>query len=365
MLNNMFFVFFLLVPTLSLGSPGKIGNGGDAVECHGTGPGQFSGLYALDYLLTFRSDAEDLAPSKSMDESLNRIETLIRTKLPELAVGFHDFRSLIRNTSWTKPRVWIEAPFGLMTLPDGPIVSQFPPECLDGAGKGKIIQAFVQQAPGVGGAPAGKTVYRWIPSIFQKLEQTAPNQATFLLVHEWLWDYSSNVEVNRHVVRLLHSKEASSMTRDELVAELKGMGFPLPQSTAFARATINVRYAKTGIQRDVFDCSLMEIYTHWDVPGAGVKFSCEGGQVLFLAYVRASNPTRAELVVIYADMSSAAPPEFRGKYTTIMPPIINLKDQPIKPGAQLRIPIVDVIPLSEQAKGVVLNGTVEITLPMK
>src|SRR4051794_25840800 len=109
-----------------------INNGGDAVRCMAMPNNEFLGTYALDYLVTYRSSNHnaDVTDVSSVDASLQHIQQMFDAKVPEFSDRFREFVSFIGNvTDATKPRLWEEAPFGLVQLNDQNLVSMVPENC--------------------------------------------------------------------------------------------------------------------------------------------------------------------------------------------------------------------------------------------
>lgn len=190
-----------------------VNNGGDAIFCYGSTQNDFDGTYSLDYLLTADSPRVSVKV-QSYEESLARIERLLRDKVPSVAESFADFRATVFNeTDLTKARLWEPIDFGLIDLKDEKMTSQIPENCKFN-GETRVIQAVIRLSPEFSGSE-NLTIYKFVPSVMAELEVESPLQLSYLLVHEWLWDISSDVEHNRQANRLLHSAEFESMSPEE------------------------------------------------------------------------------------------------------------------------------------------------------
>lgn len=223
LLNGIVGAVFLFVASPSP-APVEVGNGGDAVVCRAQAGSPFEGYYSLDYLLTYRQTG-GLAAVPSLDESLIRIGENIREKLPEFSAQFTEFKDLLRSSDFRFNRIWEEAAFGLIDIRDEQIVGLLPSNCKTG-NQYSIVQAVIRQSAGPG-VPPGKIVYRYVPSVFSELEQSAPLQLSFLVVHEWLWDIVTDVETNRRLNRFLHSESFATLGTDDVRRTVEGMGIPL------------------------------------------------------------------------------------------------------------------------------------------
>jgi hypothetical protein len=98
---------------------------------------------------------------------------------------------------------------------------RLPANCRDGS-RVTLAQAIIRQFSGVSGTD--RIVYAYVPEILDEMEATHPLQLSYLLVHEWLWSLSGNVERNRRVNRYLHTEEFLNASRSELIDQLEGMG---------------------------------------------------------------------------------------------------------------------------------------------
>lgn len=217
----------------ALAKGGYVGNGGDAVQCAKAATNRFEGYYALDYLATLPTLAGDdgLRKVATWAESRARLTSLLRAKSPALAASFESFAALVYNASHQKDRVWEASPFGLVPLDDQRLTSLIPDNCKT-AGQPKVIQAIIRLYEPFAGTAPGHFVYKFDPLLLQDLDRQAPLQLSFLLVHEWLWDLSANIDRNRRVNRFLHSSDAETLSPAAFEAELKGMGLAIPSHQA-------------------------------------------------------------------------------------------------------------------------------------
>lgn len=209
------------------------GSGGDTVECVRSAENSFSGTYALDYLLTYKESNKnaDIVSVKTLDESISRLRQNLVEKLPELVESFDEFMKLVRNEDVALPRFWEEAPFGLVDIKDEEIINLVPMNCRQN-GQVKIVQTIIRLNPAKVGTEKYKLIYKYVPHLFQSLYTDNPLQLSFLLVHEWLWDLSHNVEKNRRLNRVFHSKELETLNREQLRIKLTTLGLEIPQKVS-------------------------------------------------------------------------------------------------------------------------------------
>jgi hypothetical protein len=222
------FVFILAwLPAFAIAGQ-NVGSGGDTITCRSNVQNFLNGTYSLDYILTLQNATTDLdmVQVTSWNQSAERIARVLALKLPALAPYFQEYRQSVFNTDYSRRYIWEIAPFGLMDLKDENIKAQLPENCKSG-NEAQIAQAVIRQFGSHSGSQ-DHVIYKYMPNVVQELERSNPLQLSYLLVHEWLWDFSSNVERNRRFNRLLHSPRFEMMPKEELTDLLRGMGFFLP-----------------------------------------------------------------------------------------------------------------------------------------
>lgn len=206
---------------------GDVGNGGDGIFCVPSPENQLAGWYSLDYVLTLPTLSEDnaLPPVNSWDDSADRLRRLFEIKAPYLLPSFTQFaEDAFNTTNYTKKAVWEPSPFGLIDLKDESNVSLIPENCMVN-GKIKISQVVIRQKPKYSGSEL--VIYKYVPELVESLNANSPLQLSFLMVHEWLWEISDNVDRNRRLNRFLHSREFSNQTPDEARESLKNIGLDI------------------------------------------------------------------------------------------------------------------------------------------
>jgi hypothetical protein len=212
--------------TRALAGPGIVGNGGDAVLCRDANGSPFKGYYSLDYLLTFdtRTDNRDVTPAFTWEESRDRIQALLDAKHPDLAYSFRSFVADMDNSfDYSRHRIWHEAGFGLVDVKDERIIRKLPANCYDLRADGsiQITQAVIQeQRPDL-------FVFDFDPAVYDEFKRLAPLQFSFLMVHEWLWEWTDDVHVVRDANRFLHSATAGGLNADAFSQALKAMGLKM------------------------------------------------------------------------------------------------------------------------------------------
>jgi hypothetical protein len=224
-MKTLMMIFVAILISLPAFAGGVIvGNGGDVLRC-GT-----DGLFSLDYLLTegARTAPSNLPQPQSLQQSLDRIARLLQEKVPTLAPSFREHVRLLKNHDFTQSAVWEEAANGLIDIQDEEIVSLLPANCLNPDGKAQLIQAIIREFWVFSGRPEGKTLFKYVPQVYNEMESEKPLQLSFLIVHEWLWSHSQNVDRNRRVGHFLHSQAFEQMSSQQVIAQLQGMGLLIP-----------------------------------------------------------------------------------------------------------------------------------------
>jgi hypothetical protein len=218
-------ILFIVTFSLPTWASFSVKNGGDAIVCRRVPGARFVGLYSLDYLLTYSNIRAPLAKVSSWDASADRLKRLMGEKLPELYMSFSEFASQYRNADSTKRYLWLPSTFGLEDLKDEDIVGRLPKNCRLSSSKAKLRQAVIRQPGRVSGRPPAAVTFEYDPNVLKQLEAKDPLQLSFLLVHEWLWSISDNVNVNRQVIRYLHSREMEASSAEKISRDLAGYGF--------------------------------------------------------------------------------------------------------------------------------------------
>lgn len=239
-------VFFLTVwvSLPAVGSGFSVGNGGDVVVCNGSDGVLQEGVYARDYLL---SDASLIqrAHVSSLEESFARIQKILHNASPILEASLQEFAADWMNSfNYSERRVWEPAPFGLAPLSYAESFLTLPKSCLLESGEPHFVQAVIRVFAEPAGLPSEKRLYKYDPNILNALKETEPEQLSFLAIHEWLWEFSHEVEVNRRINVFLHRANLETMDPEQLRDQLKQRGLK------------NGTYeSSVGLQVEPFECT--------------------------------------------------------------------------------------------------------------
>jgi hypothetical protein len=215
----------IFIPSFCFASGGVVGNGGDSVFCKPDSSNGLNGLYSLDYILgqwqlqgTPNFLAEDIfkAPD-SYRNNFIRILSLLQQGYPELAKSLNTFYSHLFSSDLGKSLVWKPSPNGLIDLKDEKILSLLPKNCLGNSKTPVLVQTVIREPRG------NQIIYNYDPNAVKTLS-LKPMQLSFLLFHEWLWQYTSDVSVLRDANLVFHAKDWSIETMDKQMQVLKKMG---------------------------------------------------------------------------------------------------------------------------------------------
>lgn len=236
----LFFGFFTFsTATFALG--GYVGNGGDIVICTPSSANDFAGSYSLDFIATYQpsTDAALLAASrtppnytkfdaaKMNDLSLpgnawwmDTYARLFRVSR-QLAYQYRQFVETIYVGGMNNGIFWNDAAFGLVDLADEALIRRVPSNCtLPSTSGPKLYQAVVRQK-------LGKVLqFAYDKKLVQGLNSDL--QFSYLMLHEFLWSHTGDVETIRFLNRLVHSNQIASMTIENFYQLIHSLGLSHP-----------------------------------------------------------------------------------------------------------------------------------------
>lgn len=198
----------------------ELSDGGDVVFCRGSfkpeePPG---GDYSLDYLVTLGLDFKKDVPVTNLQESFNRIENILISKVGNFVESFQTYRKYYRNWRTHLPHAWLQATATVRNLHNPDVVDLVPENCSQG--EHISVLKVVNRQPQAN----GQVFYLYLPQILDQMERRNPLQASYLAVHEWLWSITDHPARIRRINRFLHSSSIDEMSREEVIAQLQGMG---------------------------------------------------------------------------------------------------------------------------------------------
>lgn len=214
-----YIIFFatLLLTVASIAGHG-VRNGGVTVRCPQSGKS-----FSLDYFLAKGSFTQDtkIVKFRFMNQSLNRIETLLKEKVPELASSFVEFNYYTSNViNPNAPYFWKVSSNPLPELDDQDVTSAFDicPEAFNTV-PFTATQAVIRHD--LSTSTKFQVTFEYDSQAIKDLDAT---QKSFLFVHEWLWNISKDIEQNRKINYFLHSSLLEELSAPEVKQQLKRYG---------------------------------------------------------------------------------------------------------------------------------------------
>jgi hypothetical protein len=182
----------------------------------------------LDYVVTFDQllGAGDDVEAATWEDHRARIEAFLADKMPGALASFQAYANLIGNTDESKERVWQAPPDGLSILSNQGLVERIPSNCTRSASGGgtepDLTQIVLRRE--VTTDTTTKVYYIYDAQRFNQMRQEQPLQFAYLIVHEWLWDFTDNPWIDRQINHLIHTKHGAAMTRAQFSSSLKALG---------------------------------------------------------------------------------------------------------------------------------------------
>ncbi|RYZ86011.1 MAG: hypothetical protein EOP06_15295 [Proteobacteria bacterium] len=216
---------------------GMDAGGGDIVRCNRMG---LSGFFTLDYALMV---GRGHVPLKELDPKLKKarhaqrvVREIFGINAPRFLSSFDSFFRSTGQIDWcgygsqhcqpsdvaSGDREWNSSSLKLKNLNDEGDLAALPQECkehLSDPGSPWVVPAY--QAVIRTEIP-GKIVYNYGVSL--RWIQNEPYQLSFLLMHEWLRDFTNDPEVIRNVTWLLHTRKVQELNVKEFNLALRKLG---------------------------------------------------------------------------------------------------------------------------------------------
>jgi hypothetical protein len=202
---NVVLVGVLMLYRTAHASSTIVGNGGDLVECgapqsyHDTSVK--SGLYVLDYLV-----ARVLRLEPMPDVTPHKIAVRLHAVNGAMGFSLTEFLESYGSRDLSQRYIWLDVESRLVDVQDEQLAEQLPANCYanrSGQAHLNIHQAVIRNTE----PQRGRTLFNYDANLLENLYRQSPLQASYLLVHEWLWDFVSDAPSNRELNRYLHSQE--------------------------------------------------------------------------------------------------------------------------------------------------------------
>ncbi|MDA8793015.1 hypothetical protein N9N67_07205, partial [Bacteriovoracaceae bacterium] len=182
----------------------EAGNGGDVAYCNKSAVNELEGYYVIDHLIALNTNMFTLYDFKQseLDQRMNEVMTNISKKSSFLAATlkafYRDFKDqLIKGGKETFTlRKWVEVYSALKDINDEDLAYSLPKNCL------QLKQAVFRKKVG--------NLLNYFVHRKELLKSLSPKNFSWLIVHEFLWDFTEEVEVIRQVNAYFHSNELLS-----------------------------------------------------------------------------------------------------------------------------------------------------------
>ena len=216
----------MLLPTVAAAQV-EVGNGGDIVHCRDEDDMEFKGYYFLDYLVTFSANKTYHSSSDPLTEIVNYVEER------DLALGanLRDFVTQARIQIYGSPDrtnrfQWQRNDNGVATLTDEDLrflPERFPSNCFSPGSDKKLellqIVFHSERADGI-------HLYRFDGMHLERIKQDA-RQFSFMIIHEWLWQFAREAYVVRDANLFLQTTELLATDNTNFRLALTNMGLNL------------------------------------------------------------------------------------------------------------------------------------------
>ena len=202
-----------------------VDNGGDIIHCRSQAGSAFSGDYNLDYVMTHNPAAPDEPEEDTWPELRARTIRLISEKSPQMAASLVAYLDRLESSDQTQIRVWHGSTMGLSDLQDEGLLNQIAENCKT-IRNGKTVPDLMQMVRRryLEDSGVNKVFYYYDHAKFQDLKNRLPLQFSYLVIHEWLWDYADSPWANRSVNHLIHSKSSEAMSPGQFQTAMRSYG---------------------------------------------------------------------------------------------------------------------------------------------
>jgi hypothetical protein len=200
--------------TLAAGRGGMDSGGGDAIRCSD------GKLYAWDFFQgQIREDQihPEYLESKTAAEILQKMVANLNSFSPSLAFRLKEFTSMNQDPFKKSKRLWHFGTNPLVDLADEARL-RIPRSCTGSSDPSqiKLFQAVIRQA-------GERIIYEADSETLNGLESNHPVQLSFLLVHEFLRDFTSNAVHIARINAILH-RDLSRESAEDINNAIRGFG---------------------------------------------------------------------------------------------------------------------------------------------
>jgi len=227
----------------SLSADQEVGNGGDAVKCDWTEDSE-EGYYFLDYIIAReRQDAVGGLKKFSKPQfALDDIKKKLENSVPTLGKSLEQFMKVQnqamggKRQSRTARIVWMKERRGLISIKNKRLIAKLPSNCRE-------IYQVIRRSPRV-----NQTYFYYDPWLLKKIKGNS-DQFSWLMVHEWLWSHTQNIQLVREVNEYVHSADFHDRHDNKkiaLVLDVKEIGLYITKKD-YDRIQLAIRKAQKCI----------------------------------------------------------------------------------------------------------------------
>ena len=205
----------------------EVKNGGDIVTCAPAADSIFSGPYLLDYLATYHTYSH--SHEADIKYPLEELRHMLLVAVPEVGLNFDLFVTeyYLQTGDRENPQaahIWRGSHNDLVSIKDEELdlVSSLDKNCYADFDRGIIDLSQVvvrQNRRNIRGF-----IYNYDRSKLDTIK-VLPWQESYLVVHEWLWNFVDHASSVREINAFLHSTEAAKMDGNSLRYSLANLGF--------------------------------------------------------------------------------------------------------------------------------------------
>ncbi|MDD0853996.1 hypothetical protein HBN50_12865 [Halobacteriovorax sp. GB3] len=185
----------------------RVGNGGDVLLCDNK----------VEVLDSFRARHYNQNALKiSSTASLESIVFKLKRTIPSLGKSLEYFINNFKNRKSFSDHTFWSPEKELININDEELMTTLPREC-------SLIQAVVRFT-------TKRKIFFYNQEVFEMMED---EQLSWILVHEWLWDYLHSSSDIRDVNHFLHSLSFEDSSEEEIMSYLNQLGFSINDSDLF------------------------------------------------------------------------------------------------------------------------------------
>jgi hypothetical protein len=216
-------------------APVDVRNGGDLIYCQAQDGAPLSGYYAADYVATYDSDLGDSRYLPVPADPLVALRDLLLARAPALGHSFERFlddytaQRATRLPDYLRDFIWVRG--AVSDEPDEFIEDPIEANCVKADGKPDLRQTIVRD-------PRSRSnIYKYDERLLLEVDNEDRRlQHSFLITHEWLWQFAPNASVLRDANSLIQSAAFREYTGAQMYDALERVGLQLDDETLPAAA---------------------------------------------------------------------------------------------------------------------------------